>query len=94
MADTVIKPKRGSAVMAKWVKRVKWSANGARAGLDAATRRCWYSEAADPAVDAGSQAAYPVQIGDPAYRVDSDEAFICSVAPAAATAATFIQVHG
>ena len=93
MADTVIKPVRGSAVMQKWFKKLNLSANGGMAALAAMNRRVWYSAAADPAVDAGSQDAYPVQVGDPAWRVDSEEAFICSVAPAAATAATFVQLN-
>lgn len=93
MADTVIKPVRGSAVMQKWFKKLQLSANGGKAGLAAMTNRCWYASAADPNVDAGSQAAYPVQVGDPAYRVDSDEVFICSVAPTANTASTFVQLN-
>jgi len=56
-------------------------------------KRVWYAASADPAVDANSHDTYPVEIGDLAYREDTDEAFICSVAPAAATAATFIQMH-
>jgi hypothetical protein len=93
MADTVIKPARGAMVMAKWFKKLGLSANGPKAGLAAMINRCWYAASADPAVDAGSQATYPVQVGDPAYRVDSDEAFICSVAPTANTAATFVQLN-
>jgi len=47
----------------------------------------------DPAVAAASHAAAPVQIGDLAYRIDSDEVFVCSVAPASGVAAEFIQCH-
>ena len=76
-----------SAVWAKIRLRLKHRRHGFKPA------RCWVAAAADPYVDAGSQATYPVQIGDLAYRVDTDEVFICSVAPAAATAATFIQCH-
>ncbi len=56
-------------------------------------KRVWYAASADPAVDSGSQDEFPVEKGDLAYREDTDEAFICSVAPAATTDATFIQMH-
>jgi len=88
MADTLT-AKYGSA-HATWAKimlRLKHRRHGFK------KRRVWIAASADPSVDAGSQATYPVQIGDFAYRVDDDEVFICSVAPAAATAATFIQCH-
>jgi len=90
MADSLT-AKVGSnhALFAKIMKRLKWGRNN----INRVRHRCWYAAAADPAVDAGSQATYPVEIGDLAYRVDSDEVFICSVAPAANTAATFIQCH-
>ncbi len=56
-------------------------------------RRVWTMKDDDPAVTAASSAEAPVKMGDFAYRIDSDEAFICSVSVAAATAATFIQLH-
>lgn len=64
-----------------------------RSGQARAKHRCWIAASADPLVDAGSEGTYPVEIGDFAYRVDSDEVFICSVAPAANTASTFIMCH-
>lgn len=66
---------------------------GLKAFLARAVKHAWVAASADPAVDAGSQGTYPVSVGDFAYRVDTDEAFICSVAPTANTAATFIQLH-
>ncbi len=94
MAATIVtKAKDGEALLHLWFKRLKLSSNGSRAGLAAMKRRCWYIADADPAVAAASAAVAPVQVGDPAYRVDDDEAFICSVAPAAATAATFVQLN-
>lgn len=56
-------------------------------------KHVWFAATADPAVDAGSQDTYPVRLGELAYREDTDEAFICSVAPTANTNATFIQLH-
>jgi len=90
MADS-LSAKYGSnhAKFAAIMKRFKWGRNN----INRARHRVWVAAAADPAVDAGSQATYPVEIGDLAYRIDSDEVFVCSVAPAAATAATFIQCH-
>lgn len=88
MADTLDeKYGRTGAIWAKIWLRLKHGRNGPQ------KRRVWVAQDADPAVDAASQGTYPVQIGDFAYRVDDDEVFICSVAPAANTAATFIQLH-
>lgn len=56
-------------------------------------KEVWFAASADPSVDQGSQNTYPVKIGNFAYREDTDEAFICSVAPAATTDAVFIQLH-
>ena len=94
MADTIVtKAKDGEAFLHAWFKRLKLSSNGANAGLTAMKRRCWYSSDSDPAVTAASRAVAPVQVGDPALRIDTDEAFICSAAPTATTAAAFIQLH-
>lgn len=88
MADTLnVKRGRTSAVWAKIWKRLKHRGHGIQ------QRRVWVAASADPAVDSGSQDTYPVQVGDFAYRVDNDEAFICTVAPAGSTNATFVQLH-
>ena len=63
---------------------------GTLAGLR--RRAKWYA-AGTPSVDAGSQATYPVATGDLAYDTTNAYAFICSVAPTASTAATFIKMH-
>ena len=90
MADTLdAKYGGGHAAMAKVQLRLKWGRNG----IARARHRIWIAASGDPYVDAGSQGTYPVEIGDLAYRVDSDEAFVCSVAPAANTDSTFIQLH-
>ena len=88
MADTLDeKYGRTSAVWAKIWRKL------GRGGHAPRGRRVWVAQDADPAVDAASQGTYPVQIDDFAYRVDDDEAFICTVAPTANTAATFVQLH-
>lgn len=92
MADTVIRPTHGTPVMAAWFKKLGLSANGPKAGLAAMKRRCWWAKGV-PAVDSGSQAAYPVQIGDPAFDNTNTDAYICTVAPAASTAATFVKCN-
>lgn len=86
MADTVICAKNGSAVLRKILKALGYNTP------QAIKRRIWWSASADPAVDAGSQATYPVSVGDLAYRNDSAEPFVCTVAPTANTAATFVQL--
>lgn len=89
MADTLdAKYGRTGAIWRLIWKRLKHSSHSGKQ-----MRRVWAAASADPSVDSGSQGTYPVEIGDFAYRVDTDEVFICSVAPAASTAATFIQLH-
>ena len=89
MADTLDeKYGRTSAVWTKiWKKLTHRGGHGPRG------RRVWVAADADPNVDANSHETYPVQVGDFAYRVDDDEAFICTVAPTASTASTFVQLH-
>jgi len=89
MADTLsAKYGRTSAV---W--NAIWKKLGQRrTGLK--QRRVWVAASADPNVDSGSQDTYPVTAGDFGYRVDDDEVFICTVAPAASTDSTFVQLHG
>jgi hypothetical protein len=87
MADTLnAKYGRTSAAWAKWFKAVKHRGRGFR------ERRMWVSASSDPAVDANSHTTYPVAVGDCALRADTEAAFICTVAPTANTAATFVQV--
>lgn len=98
MADTLVKAKNDLAVWNMIWKRLRQGASDTTVTKlkhpPAQTKkRCWVAATADPYVDAGSQGDYPVEIGDVAYRVDTDEAFICSVAPAANTDSTFIQMH-
>jgi len=58
-------------------------------------QRVWVCTGATPAVEAGAStcAAYPVAVSDLAYRSDEKLAYICTVAPAAATAATFVALQ-
>lgn len=87
MANTVVIAKNGSTV---WMKILRVIQHRSASRIK---KRMWIAASADPAVDSGSQDAYPVAVGNFAYRVDSDEAFICTVAPAAATNATFVQLN-
>lgn len=100
MTDTIKHVKNGARVFSRVIQRLARGANvttevnkKTRGSIHRFKRRIWVAASADPMVDAGSQATYPVAIGDLAYRLDSDEVFICSRAPAAATAATFVQMH-
>jgi hypothetical protein len=57
-------------------------------------RKVW-TNTADPAVDAGDQGTYPVAKGDWVIRTnagDIESIWLCTVAPAAGTAATFVEV--
>ncbi len=54
-------------------------------------KRVWTCSA-DPLVATGELLG-ACQIGDFVYREDTDEAFICSVAPLSTAGATFIQLH-
>ena len=51
----------------------------------------WISAGA-PTVDAGSQATYPLSVGDLIYDTTNSAAYICTVAPAAATASTSVLI--
>jgi len=101
MAATMILPaKNGSRLLSKILHRLARGSSettkiNQKSGINISRlkRRCWYIPDADPAVAAASSAEAPVSIGDLAYRVDTDKVFICSRAPAAATAAAFIQCH-
>lgn len=101
MADTIVLPSHnGSRVMGKIMQRLARGTNittgvdqGSGLRASRVKRRCWTMKDADPAVAAASAAVAPVVKGDWAYRIDSDEVFLCSVSPAASTAASFIQCH-
>lgn len=101
MAVTIVSPaKNGSRVMGKILQRLARGSSQttevnkkSNLSLNRLKRRAWVSVDADPAVALLSAAVAPVQVGDFAYRVDTDEAFICSVAPSAAHTGVFIQLH-
>lgn len=101
MADSLTITKSPRRVFSKILQRLRrgtgyiTAADGNLTNLNlrAWQKRVWYAASADPGVDSGSQDTYPVELGDLVYREDTDEAFICSVAPAATTDAVFIQLH-
>ena len=90
MADNLNIAKNGSRVLSKILKKLSFSASGhSKYVLLKAT---WWSTGA-PAVDAGSQGTYPVALGNLAYDNTNDDAYICTVIPAANTAATFVKMN-
>ena len=101
MADSLTIVKSQRRVFSKILQRILRGASYITAADGSLTslnlrrwqKRVWLAASADPAVDSGSQDEFPVKIGDLAYSEDTDEVFICSVAPAASTNATFIQMH-
>jgi hypothetical protein len=86
MADNLNKAPHNDQLMKKAM-----TALGKRS-LQHLTQRLWYSEGV-PAVDAGSQATYPVATGDFAYDITNNHVYVCTVAPTAGVAATFVKMH-
>lgn len=84
-----IEVSRNSRVFDKICTKLTWP-RGSIAGI---RRRAKWSAAGTPAVDAASQDTYPVQTGDLAWDYTNSYAYICSVAPTANTAATFVKLH-
>ncbi len=101
MASTVTMSKSPRRVFSKILQRLLRGASYITAAdgslhslrLRRWQKRVWISASADPTAESTTSGANPVAKGDLAYREDSDEAFICSVACEAATAASFIQMH-
>lgn len=92
MADNIIKAKDGERVLSKIFKKIQLSSNGSRSAMAAARKRAWWAKGV-PAVDAASQDNFPVQLGDLAYDNTNDDAYVCTVVPAASTAATFVKIN-
>jgi len=89
MADNIIATSRRSRVFDKICLKLGWP----RGSIGGLRRKAKWHAAGTPAVDAGSQATYPVATGDLAWDVTNSYAYICSVAPTANTAATFVKLH-
>lgn len=91
MADNITSiAKNGDIAIGKIMKKLT---HGSGTWEQSLRRRVWLVATNAPSVDLGSQATYPVRTGDLVYRVDSDYAYICTVAPTATTAATFVKLH-
>lgn len=89
MADNIVKLSRRSRAFDKICKKLGWP-RGSIGGLR--RRAKWHSDGT-PAVDAASQDDYPVSTGDLAWDYTNSYAYICTVAPTANTAATFVKLH-
>lgn len=86
MADNIRKSKNSIAVWSKILHKLGHKTT------QELQHELWESSGA-PTVDAGSQGTYPVAIGQVAYDYTNDDNYVCSVAPAASTAATFIKMN-
>lgn len=64
-----------------------------RGGCQGIKKRARWSANGTPAVDSGDQNSYPVKTSDLAWDYGGSNAYICTVAPAAATNATFVKLH-
>lgn len=89
MSDNLIAAKNGGNILNKICLKLGWG----RGTIGAIRKVARWEAAGTPAVDAGSQATYPVATGDLAYDYTNGYAYICSVAPTANTAATFVKIH-
>ena len=88
MATNISCAKNGSKVMRKILLVLKHNTP------QHIKRRCWTVVSADPvAISTTDWTAAKVKVGDFVYRIDDDEVFICTVANASATSATFIQAN-
>jgi hypothetical protein len=89
MANTVVATQDGSRILDQILKKLGYTPGG----IGSIRKHARWSCTTTPAVNAGSQAAYPVEIGDLAWDSTNEHAWICTVAPAASTAATFVKLH-
>jgi hypothetical protein len=87
--NTTLAPaKSGSAVLSKVLLSTKHGRNN----VSSVKRRAWVCTGAAPAVDAADYATYPLAVGDVVLRTDNSTPYICTVKPAAATAATLVAL--
>jgi hypothetical protein len=87
MADntTIAPASNGDRAFHKFIKStVHTTTNGIK-------KRMWLCSGA-PTVDAGSQATYPIKLGDFLYDYTNSAGYVCTVAPAAGAAGTFVKV--
>lgn len=91
MSDNLNVARSGSRVVSKIMTNLGKSSIGSNSGISNIKRNCWWAEGA-PSVDANSHGTYPVELGDFAYDITNDSSYVCTVAPAASTAATFTQI--
>ncbi len=56
-------------------------------------KRVWIASTGTPSVAMADSELYPVKLGELCYVEDVDHAYICDVAVAPATDATFIKMH-
>ena len=86
MATNISVAKNGSSVMRKILLKLQHN------NPQHIKRRVWTVESADPeSISTVDWTASKVLVGDFVYRIDDDEVFICTIANASATSATFIQ---
>jgi len=89
MTNNIIAAKDRARVFHKICIKLGWS----RGSLGAIIKKArWFSDGT-PAVDANSHTTYPVKTGELAYDYTNNYGYICSVAPTASTAATFVKLH-
>lgn len=85
MADNITIAKDGDKAFHSCLNALKQSVVGG------VKDNMWYSSGA-PTVDAGSEGTYPVGVGHLSYDYTNSAVYVCTVAPAAATAATFVKM--
>lgn len=88
MANKLEAAGSGSRIRDKIFRSLGWG----RGALGAIARKSKWQAAGTPAVDAASQDTYPVALGDLAWDYTNSLPYICTVVPAANTAATFVKL--
>lgn len=89
MSDNIAAARAHANVFDKICYKLGWG----RGTMGAIRKRARWVASGTPAVDAGSQATYPVAASDLAYDYTNGYAYVCTVAPTANTAATFVKLH-
>lgn len=89
MANNIAATQDGSRILDAILKKLGYTPGG----IGAIRKHARWSSSDPPTVDAGSQDTYPVEAGDLAWDYTNEDAYICTVAPAAGNAATFVKLH-
>lgn len=93
---TIGVPKSKATILARTIKCLTRSISGSQTtrGTPAhgKLRNILWSCSGAPTIDAGSQETYPVLLGNLVYDYTNNDLYVCTVAVAQGTAATFVKI--